>query len=248
MSTAPLRHPVFHALKREAPSGGLKPPAFRLGAFFMAATCLFYSAGPAAMAATAPAHKPVQGQPHAAIPAPDSKNSLHVPPPPKPHSPSLKEKLEQTEQAIASEQDDQKAHSLMKKADTLRLYSVKNSGRILLSEAQDELKQGHTGDAEKDLSAALTLQPDNAFLRRQRAAVRFLGNDLTGAVQDLQVALVHDPGDAQSWDILAHTQEHLHHPHQALHAYTEALTHAPLLPDGQKRYRQLEQQANGIPD
>ncbi|MBA5727955.1 tetratricopeptide repeat protein [Bombella mellum] len=246
MSTAPLRHPVFHALKREASSGGLKPPAFRPGAFFVAAASMAFLL----MATTTiPAHG--QTQPHA-TPGPAHKDGTShdqpVSPPGKPHTPSLKEKLEQTEQAIASEQDDQKAQGLMKKAETLRLYSVKNSGRILLSEAQDELKQGHASEAEKDMSAALTLQPDNAFLRRQRAAVRFLGNDLTGAVQDLQVALVHDPGDAQSWDLLAHTQEHLHHPHQALHAYTEALTHAPLLPDGQKRYRQLEQQANGIPD
>lgn len=233
MSTAPLHRSVCNALQRIASFGRLKPPALRLGAFFMALA----SIAPRVTAA-APTHGPAKNHvtPHATST------------PPKPHSLTLQEKLEQTEQAIASEQDDQKAQSLMKKADTLRLYSVKNSGRILLNEAQDSLKQGHITEAETTLSAALTLQPDNAFLRRQRAAIRFLGNDLTGAVQDLQVALVHDPGDAQSWDILAHTQEHLHHPHQALHAYTEALTHAPLLPNGQKRYRQLEQQANGTPD
>lgn len=239
MSTAPLHRSVCNALQRTASFGRLKPPALPLGAFFVAVFSSFCVMSPATMAATPPAHE----QGHNTAP-----HDRPAPSPKKPHRLSLKEKLEQTEQAIASEQDDQKAQSLMKKAETLRLYSVKNSGRTLLSEAQDELKQGHTDDAEKDLSAALTLQPDNAFLRRQRAAVRFLGNDLTGAVQDLQVALVNDPGDAQSWDLLTRTQEQLHHPHQALHAYTEALTHAPLLPNGQKRYRQLEQQANGIPD
>lgn len=244
MSTAPLHRPVRYALQRTASFGGLKPPAPWLGAFFATALSLFYG-----VTVAAPAHE--QAQSHKAAPQSHQDISHDKPaptPPKKPHSPSLKEKLEQTEQAIASEQDDQKAQSLMKKAETLRLYSVKNSGRILLSEAQDVLKEGHTAEAEADLSAALTLQPDNAFLRRQRAAIRFLGNDLTGAVQDLQVALVNDPGDAQSWDLLARTQEHLRHLHQALHAYTEALTHAPLLPNGQKRYRQLEQQANGIPD
>lgn len=240
MSTAPLHRSVCHAFQRAASFGGLKPPALRLGAFFVVVFGSFCVMSSATIAASPPAHEQGHNTAPHDKPAPS--------PPKKPHRPSLKEKLEQTEQAIASEQDDQKAQSLMKKAETLRLYSVKNSGRILLSEAQDELKQGHTSEAEKDLSAALTLQPDNAFLRRQRAAVRFLGNDLTGAVQDLQVALVGDPGDAQSWDLLTRTQEQLHHPHQALHAYTEALTHAPLLPNGQKRYRQLEQQANGIPD
>lgn len=242
MSTAPLRRSVRDALQRMASFEGLKPPALWPGAFFMAAFSVFCG-----MSSAAPSHEQSHG-----TPSQSRQNASHdrpaSAPPKKPHSPSLKEKLEQTEQAIASEQDDQKAQSLMKRAETLRLYSVKNSGRILLSEAQDSLKQGHTDEAEKDLSAALTLQPDNAFLRRQRAAIRFLGNDLTGTVQDLQVALVQDPGDAQSWELLARTQEHLRHPHQALHAYTEALTHAPLLPDGQKRYRQLEQQANGIPD
>ncbi|OOL17374.1 hypothetical protein AL01_08595 [Bombella intestini] len=242
MSMAPLHRSVCNALQRTASFERLKPPALWLGAFFM----VLISIAPRVTAAS-PAHEQAKNHvtPHATSTPPHDKPAAT---PPKPHSLSLQEKLEQTEQAIASEQDDQKAQSLMKKADTLRLYSVKNSGRILLNEAQDNLKQGHITEAEKTLSAALTLQPDNAFLRRQRAAIRFLGNDLTGAVQDLQVALVHDPGDAQSWDILAHTQEHLHHPHQALHAYTEALTHAPLLPNGQKRYRQLEQQANGTPD
>ncbi len=247
MSTAPLRPSVCNALQRTASFGGLKPPALWLGAFFMVLASMA-----SGNATASPTHGRTQSHatPHA-VSAPPHDLTPHDKPaaaPQKPHSLSLQEKLEQTEQAIASEQDDQKAQSLMKRAETLRLYSVKNSGRILLSEAQDSLKQGHTTEAEKTLSAALTLQLDNAFLRRQRAAIRFLGNDLTGAVQDLQVALVNDPGDAQSWDLLARTQEHLRHPHQALHAYTEALTHAPLLPDGQKRYKQLEQQANGIPD
>ncbi|MCX5618970.1 MULTISPECIES: tetratricopeptide repeat protein [Bombella] len=212
---------VLHALP---PYERGKPLAFWLGAFFyLTATPLAYAA--------APTH-------------PTSAASA----PPKAHSLSLKEKITQTEQALATEQDDQKAQALMKKAETLRLYTVQNSGRLLLSEAQEAIQKGHTDEAERALSAALTLQPDNAFLRRQRAAIRFIGNDLTGTVEDLQVALVHDPGDAQSWDLLARTQEHLHHPHQALHAYTEALTHAPLLPNGQKRYQQLEQRANGTPD
>lgn len=220
-----LQHVVLGGVfKRPAPFWGFKPPARLLGAFFM--TALFFTANTAL--ATPAAHNP---------PLPAKTPSL-----------TLQEKLSQTEKALTTEENDSQAESLMQKAELLRLYSVKNSGRLLLDEAQEQLKQSHIQQAEAALSAAITLQPDNGFLRKQRASIRFVGNDLTGAVEDLQMCLTQDPGDALAWELLARTQEHLHHPEAALTAFTNALTWAPLLPNGQKRYQQLERQAHGQPD
>lgn len=161
---------------------------------------------------------------------------------------TLKDRLASAERALAAAPDDKASQQAWSHAEALRKRSLTGGTRLLLDESQEKAAALETRQALEDLSAALTLQPDSAFLRRTRAEMRLLANDPTGAVEDLGVALDRDPGDPAAWFLLARTQETLRNGPAALSAFQKALKLAPRFPERATLERHFTNAATGQPD
>lgn len=179
-------------------------------------------------------------------PAPAHPTPVGSKPPAAP--PSLKLQLEAAEQAVASAPNLEAAGQAWDRAEALRKRALTGGSKLLLQEADEKAESGNLHVAVRDLSAALTLQPDSVILRRMRAELRLTGNDPTGAVEDLGVALQQDPGDPTAWFLLAKAEETLHNGDAALEAFQHVLKLAPLFPDKETLLRQFRHAARGQPD
>ncbi|WP_018980517.1 tetratricopeptide repeat protein [Saccharibacter floricola] len=221
----PLGRLAAHAL------AAMKPPAFGLGAFVL------YTAFSPALATPHPAIAHEHTGTHA--------SSAKAPPPKRR---SLRERLQQAEHDLHHAQNDHDAQRAWNHAEQLRQRTLSPGVQLMVKDSLEQAQKGEVDRAEHQLSATLTMQPDNAFLRRQRAAIRLLGNDPTGAVQDIGISLNEDPRDPTAWMMLAEAQEKLHHSDLALHAFEEAISCTPYLPDKDKRLAHYKQRALGRED
>lgn len=72
------------------------------------------------------------------------------------------------------------------------------AGPALEALARYELSARRPKDAQRILSEAILLAPDNADLHRLRALARYADGDLSGAIQDLEEVVRMDPTDGES--------------------------------------------------
>ncbi|TPW35178.1 tetratricopeptide repeat protein [Oecophyllibacter saccharovorans] len=160
----------------------------------------------------------------------------------------LELRLQAAEQAVKAAHTQEASNQAWQQAESLRKRQLSAGAELLLTEAREKSTAPDLHAALYDLSAALTLQPDAALLRRTRAEMRLASNDPTGAVQDLGIALQQDPGDPTSWFLLARTEEALHNGPAALNAFRQALKNAPLFPERTTLLHQFTLDAQGQPD
>ena len=139
------------------------------------------------------------------------------------------------------------ADALAARLEALRLSRLSPTTLLLLHRAQRELATGALHDARNDMDDAVALQPEQALLWRERAAVRATGDDADGAISDLGGALARDPGDALSWASLSEIEERENQPRQAFEAWEHVLRLDPMIKDGATRLKRLHTEVVGAP-
>ncbi|AOX17960.1 hypothetical protein A0U89_13425 [Kozakia baliensis] len=188
-------------------------------------------------------------------------SSAMAAPPPKPGSGSAvqakqgekasnkpkRDPLKDAEAALRGATNPAEARSLEAHAEALRQRHLSPDVLLLLKHANESLAKHDFQEAEADVSSALVLQPDQPFLRRGRAQIRYAAGDYEGAISDLGVALQSDPDDATSWSLLSQIEQERHNPRAALDAFQHVLTVNPMAKGGLKRLRVLETELNGRP-
>ena len=180
------------------------------------------------MAAAAPAAPPVAAPAVAASPAPD-------------HA------LASLEALLSRAPDTAGADTVAARLEAFRTSRLSPTVLLLLHRAQRELSDGALHDARDDMDDALALQPDQAMLWRQRAAVRATAEDADGAITDLGGALARDPGDVPSWSALSGIEERENQPREAFDAWEHVLRLDPMIENGPGRLKRLHRQLVGAP-
>ncbi len=131
--------------------------------------------------------------------------------------------------------------------ESLRLQSVEPAARLLLRHAGRQGAAGNARGALADLDDALTLQPDNPVLWRERAHARASVGDLDGAVSDLGVALSRAADDVLAWQSLSDVEAERSAWTAATKAWQHVLSLDPQFPGGEKRLEKLRLKAFGQP-
>ncbi|GBD57216.1 tetratricopeptide repeat protein [Gluconobacter wancherniae] len=167
---------------------------------------------------------------------------------PKPARKTLHDRLLAAEKALAMAGNEKDARQLSDHAEELRSRALTGAVRMLVSDAQDALQKHEFQTAEDNLTAAITLQPDQPVLRRQRAAARIEAGDSNGAVADLAVTLQADPGDPDAWALLAEAERERHEPEAALRAFHQVLLLDPKTPHADDQLKKLQKDVDGQAD
>ncbi|QDH17101.1 tetratricopeptide repeat protein [Swingsia samuiensis] len=180
-------------------------------------------------------------------PAPDQ--SAHLPSTAKhpPHK-TVQERLLQLEKALALAGNEQKAQELTNAAENLRIRGLTGATKLLLRDSQDALSKHDFQTAVDDITSALTLQPDKAILRRDRAEIRLAAGDMDGAIADLGVELQSDPQDPIAWGVLAQAEQLRHEPDAALRAYQKVISLNPYTPQAKENLKKFEKAKAGQED
>jgi len=116
---------------------------------------------------------------------------------------------------------------------------------LLMSRGLRELKAGANNDAIEDFNDAVTLQPDLAEGYRQLAMARYAAGDVKGAIEDLALAVQHEPRDFLAYRTLTDIFESQQNWKGAYDAWRKVLAIDPKTPDAQERLKHLQQQAFG---
>ncbi|MFT8808306.1 tetratricopeptide repeat protein [Gluconobacter sp.] len=194
---------------------------------------------PAAPSAATPAQPPLPaGTAKAKTPAPASRP---------PHR-TLHDRLMDAEKALAMAGNEKQANEISERAEALRSRALTGSVQMLISDSHDALEKHDFQRAQDDLTSAITIQPDQFILYRQRAAIRLAAGDSNGAIADLGVALQADPGDPTAWGMLAEAEHDRHEPDAALRAFRQMLLLNPKSPDSDKQLKTLEKARDGQQD
>ena len=143
--------------------------------------------------------------------------------------------------------DTARADAVSARLEALRTSRLSPTVLLLLHRAQRELASGALRDAHDDMDDAVSLQPEQALLWRQRAAVRATQDDADGAITDLGGALARDPGDALSWSALSAIEERQNRPREAFEAWERVLRLDPMIENGAGRLKRLHTQVVGAP-
>ncbi|MBF0850343.1 hypothetical protein HKD27_05310 [Gluconobacter sp. R75690] len=198
-------------------------------------------------AASGPA-VPSAAQP--AVPAPQAGTAKATPPASSPRPPrkTLHDRLVDAEKALAMAGNEKQAGEISERAEALRSRALTGSVQMLISDSHDALEKHDFQQAQDDLTAAITIQPDQSVLYRQRAAIRLAAGDSNGAIADLGVELQADPGDPTAWSMLAEAEHERHEPEAALKAFHQMLLLNPKSPDSDKQLKTLEQARDGQQD
>ena len=197
------------------------------------------ASGPAAPSAAQPA-----------VPAPQAGTAKATPPASSPRPPrkTLRDRLVDAEKALAMAGNEKQAGEISERAEALRSRALTGSVQMLVSDSHDALEKHDFQQAQDDLTAAITIQPDQSVLYRQRAAIRLAAGDSNGAIADLGVELQADPGDPTAWSMLAEAEHERHEPEAALKAFHQMLLLNPKSPDSDKQLKTLEQARDGQQD
>lgn len=197
------------------------------------------AAPPAATSSTPPA-----------LPGSQTGTAKATPPSSSPRPPrkTLHDRLLDAEKALAMAGNEKQATEISERAEGLRSRALTGSVQMLISDSHDALEKHDFQQAQDDLTAAITIQPDQSVLYRQRAAIRLAAGDSNGAIADLGVELQADPGDPTAWGMLAEAEHDRHEPEAALQAFRQMLQLNPKSPDSDKQLKTLEQARDGQQD
>ncbi|MBN3866936.1 hypothetical protein GWK89_05635 [Gluconobacter kondonii] len=194
---------------------------------------------------------PVQAAPAANPAAPGPAVSPTAKPPASaPRSPrkTLHDRLMDAEKALAMAGNEKQAGEISERAEGLRSRALTGSVQMLITDSHDALEKHDFQQAQDDLTAAITIQPDQPILYRQRAAIRLAAGDNNGAIADLGVTLQADPGDPTAWGMLAEAEHDRHEPEAALQAFHQMLLLNPKSPDSDTQLKTLEKARDGQQD
>ena len=136
---------------------------------------------------------------------------------------------------------------MLGRLEALRESLLSPTVRLMLHRSQREQADGKLRDALGDLSDALELQPEQALLWRERAAVRAAQADRAGALQDLGNAINRDPEDVQSWSGLSLVEENAGEGKPAYAAWEHVLRLDPMIQGGAGRLAHLRHLMLGDP-
>ncbi|WP_438381131.1 tetratricopeptide repeat protein [Asaia sp. BMEF1] len=223
------------------PERSFRPVLTHCAALYRAVVrpCLLFSSAAFVVSALSPARAAPVPVPQPSPSAPSAKAASPAKPKPDP--------LLETSKALRAAKTAQEARSLERRAETLRQKGLSASTRLLLENADSNLKAHDYRKAEAALADALVLQPDKAFIRRGRARVRYAAGDFEGAISDLGAALQKDPDDPLSWQLLSQVEEERHDIKAALAAAQQVLVVDPLASNGAKRVKTLQAALDGRP-
>ncbi|WP_249194187.1 tetratricopeptide repeat protein [Gluconobacter sp. Dm-73] len=194
---------------------------------------------------------PVQAAPAANPAAPGPAVSPTAKPPasaPRPPRKTLHDRLMDAEKALAMAGNEKQAGEISERAEGLRSRALTGSVQMLITDSHDALEKHDFQQAQDDLTAAITIQPDQPILYRQRAAIRLAAGDNNGAISDLGVTLQADPGDPTAWGMLAEAEHDRHEPEAALQAFHQMLLLNPKTPDSDTQLKTLEKARDGQQD
>lgn len=116
---------------------------------------------------------------------------------------------------------------------------------LLMGRGLRELKAGANKDAIEDFGDAVTLQPDLAEGYRQLALARYAAGDVTGAIEDLALAVQHEPRDFLAFKALTDIFEARQDWKGAYEAWQKVLAIDPKTPRAEERLKHLKLQAFG---
>ncbi|MFT9364069.1 MAG: tetratricopeptide repeat protein [Gluconobacter sp.] len=194
---------------------------------------------------------PVQAAPAAnpAAPGPAASPAAKLPASaPRPPRKTLHDRLMDAEKALAMAGNEKQAGEISERAEGLRSRALTGSVQMLITDSHDALEKHDFQQAQDDLTAAITIQPDQPILYRQRAAIRLAAGDNNGAIADLGVTLQADPGDPTAWGMLAEAEHDRHEPEAALQAFHQMLLLNPKSPDSDTQLKTLEKARDGQQD
>ena len=158
-----------------------------------------------------------------------------------------RDKLAELVAELAQSPGPSQAGRLEVEIESLRLDSVEPTARLLLRRARRNDAAGNLHGAVNDLDDALTLQPDNPLLWRERAHARAAVGDLDGAIADLGVALSRAPDDVLAWRSLSAIETDRSSWLAAYKAWQHVLRLDPKSPEADKRLDILRRKAFGQP-
>lgn len=116
---------------------------------------------------------------------------------------------------------------------------------LLMSRGLRELKAGANADAIEDFNDAVTLQPDLAEGYRRLAMARYAAGDTKGAIEDLALAVQHEPRDFLAYRTLTDIFKSQQNWKGAYDAWQKVLAIDPKTPGAHERLKHLQQQAFG---
>jgi tetratricopeptide (TPR) repeat protein len=116
---------------------------------------------------------------------------------------------------------------------------------LLIMRGLREMKAQTPEDAEEDLGAAITLQPDFAEAYHQRAIARFTAGDSQGAIADLEQTLQLEPRDFAAFRTLESIAESREDWKGAYAAWQKLMEIDPKTPGGQDKLKDLRRRALG---
>jgi len=198
-------------------------------ALLIAPAVLMASSGPAHAAPPA-----AQSAPKTATPTPKSNKPAHKTPTLQDYSAALLHASSPTESAM-----------ILSDMDGLRRAHTDPTTALLQHRATRDLDAQKNDEAVSDLSDAMTLQPDQTILRRDRAAAQIAAGHYDAAITDLGIYLQAEPADPQAWATLAQAEMGRKDYKAALSAWERMLALAPQISGGQEHLKELRLKAFG---
>ena len=117
--------------------------------------------------------------------------------------------------------------------------------RLLMGRGLRELKADNYQEAVQAFGDVVTLDPNSAEGYRQLALARYAAGDPRGAIEDLALAVQHEPRDFLAYKTLADISEQRQDWKGAYEAWQKVLALDPNTPDAQERLKRLQVKALG---
>lgn len=170
---------------------------------------------------------------------------VHAQPPDKAESSSSKSDKDDLTQKLAKAKSGAQGQHIADALEALRANTLQPATRALLRAAERHIQASKLASALDDINSASALQPDNAYLLRQRAQINALAGQSQAALVDLAHSIHLDENDVQAWDLLSSVEEQKGDMVAAYKAWKHALTLYPGLTDGAQRLKKLYTKAYG---
>lgn len=117
--------------------------------------------------------------------------------------------------------------------------------RLLMGRGLRELKASNYKEAVEAFGDVVTLDPNSPEGYRQLALSRYAAGDPRGAIEDLALAVQHEPRDFLAYKSLSEIAEQQQDWKGAYEAWQKVLALDPNTPDAQQRLKQLQVKALG---